>query len=634
MKEALGATAAPAHPRSIEAYADEVAHGALCGACADVEILPAQVPIAQAALVLDQVLEDFVEAIALALVVWTGLWDRGVGVAQRFDDGKDSPLAQPSSLLADPSTQLFGALGVDALARGPELLDDVVPVQTHLRVGEVDLLKTPDMLRAISKEHCLLLAVATLERLAVQPYEERFVALEGRDEPLVDGSLDALGSAAQGVDDADDRQFGVLALVAFCAPLARMLTSAKAASVAPCTVKSLVWASSSLVLGLGDHRRAAPVDLHHEDLTVVVGRGKLFEERARMIANRVDHTQSGARARSPLVRLAKRVARRGERHLSAQPCHGEHHAKAETGAQAELAVDRQVTRAPADATANRSRERDLPEARAQLAGALAAPNVASTVMLVVDGSKLRCLLRQELPNQRSPECEEQRPQPPLERVERPRFLRFGPTDRIGERLLDVTTHMINTAFHRGSSFKYLNSQLDICRERAPKFNLHLASDRFCFVLCRQIGNCTHQIRYSWNYALLLSEGPTLRALVPSPLFVAMRDGILARFEEITRCPPEVQDTMVSILSEKLMTVPELEGDHRLLFARPGFNVIATANIRDRGVHEMSSALKRRFNFETVHPIADLDAEVELVHAEATKLLGEAGVSIKMDRDVV
>src|SRR6266567_8908052 len=490
MKQALGATAAPAHPRSVEAYADEVAHGALSGAGADVEILPAQVSIAHAAPVFDQVLEDSVEALALALVVRTCLWDRGVGIAQGFDDGKDSPLAQPGGLLADPSTQLFGALGVDALARGPELLDDVVPVQTHLRVGEVDLLKTPDMLRAISKEHCLLLAVATLERLAVQPHEERFVALEGRDEPLVDGSLDAIGSAAQGVDDADDGQFGVLALVAFCASLARMLTSAKAASVAPRTVESLVWASSSLVLGLSDHRRAAPVDLHHEDLTVVVGRGNLFEERARMIANRVDHTQSGARARSPLVRLAKRVARRGERHLGAQPCHGEHHAEAEAGAQAELAVDRQVTRAPADATANRSRERDLPEARAQLAGALAAPNVASTVMLVVDDSKLCCLLLQELPSQRPPECEEQRPQPPLERVERPRFLRFGPIDRIRERLLDVATHMINTASHRGSSFKYLNSQLDICRERAPKFNLHLASDRFCFVLCRQIGNCT------------------------------------------------------------------------------------------------------------------------------------------------
>src|SRR6266581_6351277 len=126
---------------------------------------------------------------------------------------------------------------------------------THCDPRRPDLLKTPDMLTAISKEHCLLLAVAALERLAVQPHEERFVALEGRDEPLVDGSLDALGSAAQGVDDADDGQFCVLALVAFCAPLARMLTSAKAASVTPRTVNSLVWASSSLVLGLGGRRR-------------------------------------------------------------------------------------------------------------------------------------------------------------------------------------------------------------------------------------------------------------------------------------------------------------------------------------------------------------------------------------------
>jgi MoxR-like ATPase len=143
-----------------------------------------------------------------------------------------------------------------------------------------------------------------------------------------------------------------------------------------------------------------------------------------------------------------------------------------------------------------------------------------------------------------------------------------------------------------------------------------------------------QIRYSWNYALLLAEGPTPRALVPSPLFVAMKQGILARFEEITRCPPEVQDCLVSILSEKMMTVPELDGDERLLFAQPGFNIIATANIRDRGVHEMSSALKRRFNFETVHPISDLRAEVELVRGEVSRLLGEAGAPAVVERDVV
>src|SRR5262249_31563484 len=133
-----------------------------------------------------------------------------------------------------------------------------------------------------------------------------------------------------------------------------------------------------------------------------------------------------------------------------------------------------------------------------------------------------------------------------------------------------------------------------------------------------------QIRYSWNYALLLAEGPTPRALVPSPLFVAMKQGILARFEEITRCPPEVQDCLVSILSEKVMTIPELDGDDRLLFARPGFNVRAPANIRDGGVHEMSSALKRRFNFETVHRIGDLQAEVELVRGEGVRALAEAG----------
>ena len=143
-----------------------------------------------------------------------------------------------------------------------------------------------------------------------------------------------------------------------------------------------------------------------------------------------------------------------------------------------------------------------------------------------------------------------------------------------------------------------------------------------------------QIRYSWNYALLLADGPTPRALVPSPLHVAMKSGILARFEEVTRCPAEVQDSLVSILSEKVMTIPELDGDERILFARPGFNVIATANIRDRGVHEMSSALKRRFNFETVHPIAELQAEVELVRGEVERLLAESQAPAIVERDVI
>lgn len=135
------------------------------------------------------------------------------------------------------------------------------------------------------------------------------------------------------------------------------------------------------------------------------------------------------------------------------------------------------------------------------------------------------------------------------------------------------------------------------------------------------GTTEDHVRYSWNYALLIAEGPTRRALVPSPVYQAMEHGAVVRFEEITRCPPEIQDTLVSVLSEKQLMVPEL-GDGFRISAAQGFNVIATANLRDRGVHEMSSALKRRFNFETVRPIADRTFEAELITRALDTELGE------------
>jgi MoxR-like ATPase len=128
------------------------------------------------------------------------------------------------------------------------------------------------------------------------------------------------------------------------------------------------------------------------------------------------------------------------------------------------------------------------------------------------------------------------------------------------------------------------------------------------------GTTDDHVRYSWNYALLLSQGPSEAAMVPSPVLQAMKTGRIVRIEELTRCPPEIQDALISILSEKTIAIPELsDGDSfRSVRARPGFNFIATANLRDRGVHEMSSALKRRFNFETVHPLADPAFERELI----------------------
>jgi MoxR-like ATPase len=143
-----------------------------------------------------------------------------------------------------------------------------------------------------------------------------------------------------------------------------------------------------------------------------------------------------------------------------------------------------------------------------------------------------------------------------------------------------------------------------------------------------------QIKYGWNYALLVSEGPTERALVPAPLHQGLAQGRIVRFEEITRCPLEVQDCLLSVLSDRVLSIPELKGEAAMLFAREGFNVIATANTRDRGVNDMSAALKRRFNFETVFPIRDADEELALVKREATKLLSRSGVPQAPPDDVL
>lgn len=142
-----------------------------------------------------------------------------------------------------------------------------------------------------------------------------------------------------------------------------------------------------------------------------------------------------------------------------------------------------------------------------------------------------------------------------------------------------------------------------------------------------------QIKYGWNYALLVSEGPSRRALAPGPLMVGMSEGRLVRFEEITRCPPEVQDCLLSPLSERALAIPEL-GEQATVYAREGFNLIATANTRDRGVNEMSAALKRRFNFETVPAIRRADDEAALVKREATRLLTRSGVPNAPPDDVI
>ncbi len=130
------------------------------------------------------------------------------------------------------------------------------------------------------------------------------------------------------------------------------------------------------------------------------------------------------------------------------------------------------------------------------------------------------------------------------------------------------------------------------------------------------GTSEETIRYGWNYALLLAKGPTREALVPSPVFRAMATGRIARVEELTRIPSDVQDALITVLSEKSLPIPEL-GDE--VQAVRGFNVIATANNRDRGVNELSSALKRRFNTVVLPTPATAEEEVEIVRSRVESL---------------
>jgi MoxR-like ATPase len=147
------------------------------------------------------------------------------------------------------------------------------------------------------------------------------------------------------------------------------------------------------------------------------------------------------------------------------------------------------------------------------------------------------------------------------------------------------------------------------------------------------GTTEEHIKYSWNIARVIAEGPTPQNLIPSPTMIAMRAGGLLRFEELTRCVPDVQDALVSILSDKAVAVPELPGDN-MVFAKPGFNVIATANTRDQGVNELSAALKRRFNYVYIPIVGDQKTEVKIVQQRSAELLERYNLPAKLSLPVI
>ncbi|CAM5474250.1 hypothetical protein SALBM217S_00126 [Streptomyces griseoloalbus] len=144
------------------------------------------------------------------------------------------------------------------------------------------------------------------------------------------------------------------------------------------------------------------------------------------------------------------------------------------------------------------------------------------------------------------------------------------------------------------------------------------------------GTTEDHIKYSWNVSMVIAKGQSRESMIPSPIMTAMEAGSIGRFEELTRSTSDVQDALISILSEKYISVPELEsggGDDNIVFAKPGFSIIATANSRDRGVNDLSSALKRRFNFVRIPVVTNKKSEAEIVRFRTEELLRRHAIDL-------
>ncbi|WP_031513947.1 ATP-binding protein [Streptomyces sp. NRRL F-5123] len=151
------------------------------------------------------------------------------------------------------------------------------------------------------------------------------------------------------------------------------------------------------------------------------------------------------------------------------------------------------------------------------------------------------------------------------------------------------------------------------------------------------GTTEDHIKYSWNVSQVIASGQSRDSMIPSPIMTAMEAGAIGRFEELTRATSDVQDALISILSEKYISVPELGGDtaevgeggtaDNIVFAKPGFSVIATANSRDRGVNDLSSALKRRFNFVRIPVVTNKKSEAEIVRFRTEELLRRHSIDL-------
>ncbi len=318
----------------------------------------------------------------------------------------------------------------------------------------MDLLVSPDVVGAIGEEEASLATVTAALRVHGEPPKERLVALECRDQALVDRSLPSVARRPECVNHADESDLGILALVALLATRTRMLASPQTAPVSLRSLDLLSRLTASRVLCRGDHRCAAAVDLDHENFPVVLGHSIRVEKAASFGADRVDHAQRRTRARRPLVKLREQATRCPKGHQRAEMHDRRYRPEAEARARAELAIDGKVgAAATSDWTTHGSYERDLAEPRADLAPTprVRVERESPAVMLVGRWLRTGSVSHEKQGHYRTPEMKQRCPEFSLDSRKRRRVLRFRASTNSLARALDIPFGALDSRRHGAPS---------------------------------------------------------------------------------------------------------------------------------------------------------------------------------------
>ena len=480
MKNALGSLRAPAHSRAIEPHTDHVAHGSLNGAGGDVEVARPETGVVH----MRHVAEEMESGLGQELPSAFGPRPRPGNGRYRClktrDDLAGAMTPQDFGLGCVPASDCVAIVWIYGFAAGPEFFNDVEPVDAALGRWEVGFLEAPKDFGAVTEEEAFFGAVAPLVSFLPQKREERVVATECGDNPLVDRPLHgAVRHAPESVDDTDDGHLRVLAFVSNTTALLLWDVATPETTRAP--PRSVARGASSLATApnfrSADHRDPLGVGLNDQHLAIAFRRGRLRQERRGVCANTVDHPEHGARARRPLEDVSERGLRVREGHLRGEPHKRKRCWQREARVNGKLAIDKKVARAPMifDRPANWTLKRDFPKPRAHVARRRATNLIRAARVLV--GRRVGATNRMGKVEgyHRTPEREQLRPNLALHFAEPAPSLRDFNRDRaLG---LDFRSCLVQIDLHGVPSARVSLCCNSISDRKEPRISIHRSQVR-------------------------------------------------------------------------------------------------------------------------------------------------------------